>query len=55
MVIVRERFGQYLSMSDGALLLGALITVGAIAVVFGGKQPLSRTELCVSYHSQTYS
>ena len=28
--------------------------VGAIAVVFGGEHALSRTEFCVSCHSQTY-
>jgi len=45
---------QYLSMSGGSLLIGALIMVGAIAVVFGGEHALSRTEFCVSCHSQTY-
>ena len=45
---------QYLSMSGGALLLGAVLVVGAIAVVFGGEHALSRTEFCVSCHSQTY-
>jgi hypothetical protein len=45
---------QYLSLSGGALLVGALIMVGAIAVVFGGEHALSRTEFCVSCHSQTY-
>ena len=45
---------QYLSVSGGALLVGALIMVGAIAVVFGGEHALSRTEFCVSCHSQTY-
>ena len=48
------KFRQYLSGSGGALLLGAGLTVGAIAVVFGGEHALSRTEFCVSCHSQTY-
>ncbi len=45
---------QYLSVSGGALLLGAVLVVGAIALVFGGEHALSRTEFCVSCHSQTY-
>jgi len=45
---------QYVSVSGGGLLLGAGLMVGAIAVVFGGKHALSRTEFCVSCHSQTY-
>lgn len=47
-------FWQYLSVSGGTLLLGAVLTVGAMAVVFGGEHALSRTEFCVSCHSQTY-
>jgi nitrate/TMAO reductase-like tetraheme cytochrome c subunit len=52
--IMAGRFRQYLSMRGSALLLGAGLTVGAIAVVFGGEHALSRTEFCVSCHSQTY-
>lgn len=53
--MMRRRFGQYLSMSGGALLLGVVLTIGAIAAVFSGEHALSRTEFCVSCHSQTYS
>jgi nitrate/TMAO reductase-like tetraheme cytochrome c subunit len=45
---------QYLNVSGGALLVGALFMGGAISVVFGGEHALSRTEFCVSCHSQTY-
>jgi len=38
----------------GALALGAVIAVGTIAVVFGGEAAISRTEFCVSCHSETY-
>lgn len=55
MVITRGRFGQNLSLSAGVLLLGVVLTIGAIAAVFGGEHALSRTEFCVSYHSQTDS
>ena len=48
------RFKKYLTVSGSALLLGAFLTVGAIAVVFSGEHALSRTEFCVSCHSQTY-
>ena len=51
---MKGRLRQYLSVSGSALLLGAVLTVGAIAVVFGGEHALSRTEFCVSCHSQTY-
>lgn len=51
---MQGRIKEYLGVSGGALLLGALLTVGAIAVVFGGEHALSRTEFCVSCHSQTY-
>ncbi len=44
---------HYLSVSRGPLLIGALLMVGVIAVVFGGERALSRTEFCVSCHSQT--
>jgi nitrate/TMAO reductase-like tetraheme cytochrome c subunit len=43
-----------LSVSGGNLLLGSFLTVGTIAVVFGGEYALSRTEFCVSCHSQTH-
>ena len=49
-----NRLWKYLSLSGGALLVGAGLVVGAIAVVFGGEHALSRTEFCVSCHSQTY-
>jgi nitrate/TMAO reductase-like tetraheme cytochrome c subunit len=55
MVIMIGRFRQYLNVSGGALLLGAGLTIGAIAVVFGCEHALSRTEFCVSCPSQTYS
>jgi len=45
---------QYLRVSGGSLLIGALLAIGAITVVFGGEHALSRTEFCVSCHSQTY-
>jgi len=45
---------QYLRVSGGSLLIGALLAIGAISVVFGGEHALSRTEFCVSCHSQTY-
>ena len=45
---------NYLSVSGGALLLGAVLTVGSIVVVFGGEAAISRTEFCVSCHSETY-
>ena len=41
-------------MSGGALLLGAVLMVGSIVVVFGGEAAISRTEFCVSCHSETY-
>jgi len=41
-------------VSIGALILGAAIGVGTIAVVFGGEAAISRTEFCVSCHSETY-
>jgi NapC/NirT cytochrome c family, N-terminal region len=49
-----EKFRNYFDALGGTLLLGAVIMVGAIAVAFGGEHALSRTEFCVSYHSQTY-
>jgi hypothetical protein len=52
--IMAGKLRQYLSVSGGALLLGAALTVGSIVVVFGGEHALSRTEFCVSCHSQTY-
>ena len=42
------------SVSVGALILGAVIAVGTIVVVFGGEAAVSRTEFCVSCHSETY-
>ena len=48
------RLRNYLSLSGGALLLGAVAAVGVIVVVFGGEAAVSRTEFCVSCHSQTY-
>ena len=48
------RLGRYVGKSGGALLLGAVLMLGAIALVFGGEHALSRTEFCVSCHSQTY-
>jgi len=45
---------NYLSLSGGALLLGAVVAVGPIVVVLGGEAAVSRTEFCVSCHSQTY-
>ena len=48
------RLRNYLSLSGGALLLGAVAAVGLIVVVFGGEAAVSRTEFCVSCHSQTY-
>jgi nitrate/TMAO reductase-like tetraheme cytochrome c subunit len=41
-------------VSVGALILGAVIAVGSIVVVFGGEAAISRTEFCVSCHSETY-
>jgi len=38
----------------GALILGAVVAVGSIVVVFGGEAAISRTEFCVSCHSETY-
>ena len=53
--IVRAgKFQRYLATPGGALSLGAALTIGAIVVVFGGEHALSRTEFCVSCHSQTY-
>src|SRR5512147_2608226 len=52
--VMAEKLRQYLNMSGGALLLGAVLVVGAIALVLGGEHALSRTEFCVSCHSQTY-
>jgi nitrate/TMAO reductase-like tetraheme cytochrome c subunit len=52
--IMEGKIRQYLSASGGALLLGAFLMVGGIALVFGGEHALSRTEFCVSCHSQTY-
>ena len=40
--------------SGGAILLGAVLAVGSIVVVFGGEAAISRTEFCVSCHSETY-
>ena len=45
---------NYLRVSGGALILGAVLTVGSIVVVFGGEAAISRTEFCVSCHSETY-
>ena len=42
---------NYLRVSGGALILGAVLTVGSIVVVFGGEAAISRTEFCVSCHS----
>ena len=42
-----SKLRQYLSVSGGALLVGALIAVGAIAVVFGGEHALSFPNLPV--------
>ena len=41
-------------VSVGALILGAVVAVGTIAVVFGGEAAISRTEFCVSCHSETF-
>lgn len=48
------RIGGYVGKSGGARLLGAVFLVGVIVLVFGGEHALSRTEFCVSCHSQTY-
>jgi len=45
---------DYLSVKGGTLLVGAFIGIGAVAVVFGGEAAISRTEFCVSCHSETY-
>lgn len=52
--IMKGRFRQYLSASGNVLLFGAALMVETITVVFGGEHALSRTEFCVSCHSQTY-
>ncbi len=45
---------HYLSVSRGSLLVGALLMAGVITMVCGRERALSRTEFCVSCHSQTY-
>ncbi|MBK9306775.1 MAG: NapC/NirT family cytochrome c [Nitrospira sp.] len=49
-----RKLRRYLHETGGLQLIGALIMVGASSVVFGGEHALSRTEFCVSCHSQTY-
>ena len=45
---------HYLNLSRGSLLIGALLMAGVMTVVLGGEHALSRTEVCVSCHSQSH-
>ncbi len=38
----------------GTLAAGAVLGIGVIAVVFGGEAAVSRTEFCISCHSESY-
>jgi nitrate/TMAO reductase-like tetraheme cytochrome c subunit len=38
----------------GTLILGAALGIGAVVVVFGGEAAISRTEFCISCHSEIY-
>ncbi|MDH5726159.1 MAG: NapC/NirT family cytochrome c, partial [Nitrospira sp.] len=38
----------------GTIAIGAILGIGLVAVVFGGEAAISRTEFCISCHSETY-
>ncbi len=38
----------------GTLIVGGVVGILLIAVVFGGEAAVSRTEFCISCHSETY-
>lgn len=38
----------------GTLAVGAALGIGLITVVFGGEAAISRTEFCISCHSEIY-
>ena len=38
----------------GTLIAGAVLGIGFITVVFGGEAAISRTEFCISCHSEIY-
>ena len=45
---------NYLSMAGGAMVLGAVLTLGLMVGILAGEGALSTTDFCVSCHSQTY-
>jgi nitrate/TMAO reductase-like tetraheme cytochrome c subunit len=45
---------DYLSAKGATLLVGAAIGIGAVTVVVGGEAAISRTEFCISCHSEIY-
>jgi len=43
-----------MSGKAGTLIAGAVLGILSVAVVFGGEAAISRTEFCISCHSETY-
>jgi nitrate/TMAO reductase-like tetraheme cytochrome c subunit len=43
-----------MSGKAGTFIVGAVVGILLIAVVFGGEAAVSRTEFCISCHSEIY-
>ena len=43
-----------MSGKASTLIVGAVLGILSVAVVFGGEAAISRTEFCISCHSETY-